>query len=322
MKIFPRRLDQHTGGYLAQRRRKRTSILLAVAAAACLITATIVHLGRSGRLVSAKAKPVSKQSILDDWDAKKWDEVRADSLASLAAAPLDSFYLGFKGLASFYKAMELPEGEDRAALLDESIFSIRKALVVAGRSAPRAQMEYVLGKAYYHKGASYYDEAVKYIEASLLSGFSAADSREYLALAYAGLGQKDKAVSNFEAALTVKKTDLLLLAAARAQLDAGAADKAEALLLEAISMGTDELAREKCRFLLGEIYQSRGDGLRAEEQYSLILKKDSESAEAHYRLGLVFQERGDQMRARAEWRKAVALDPMHAASRQKLTEKL
>jgi tetratricopeptide (TPR) repeat protein len=322
MKILSRPLDQHTGGYLAQRRRKRITIALAVGAAACLAALVLVRLERSGLLASRTERPVPKKSILDDWDAKKWDDVRAASLASLAAAPLDSFYLGFKGLASFYKAMELPEGEDRAALIEESVFSLRKSLVVAGRSTPRPQMQYVLGKAYYHKGPSYYDESVKYLEASLASNYQAADSREYLALAYAGLGEKDKAVSNFEAALSVKKTDLLLLAAARAYLDAGSAEKAEAFLVEAIAIGTDELARVKCRFLLGDIYRAKGDSLRAEEQYSLILKKDPESAEAHYRLGLVYQERGDPLRARAEWRKAVALDPMHAASRQKLSEKL
>jgi Tfp pilus assembly protein PilF len=183
-------------------------------------------------------------------------------------------------------------------------------------------MEYVLGKAYYHKGDPYFDEAVKYLEASIASGYAATDAHEYLALAYAGLGEKEKAVANFEAALSVKRTDLLLLAAARALLDANSGEKAESLLVEAISAGTDELVREKCRFLLGDIFRSRGDVQRAEEQYSLILEKDPESAEAHYRLGLIYQERGDPLRARAEWRKAVALDPMHAAARQKLTEKL
>jgi Tfp pilus assembly protein PilF len=82
------------------------------------------------------------------------------------------------------------------------------------------------------------------------------------------------------------------------------------------------VVREKCRFLLGDIYRSRGDAARAEEQYSLVLDKNPDSAEAHYRLGLVHQQRGDSVRARAEWRKAVSIDPMHAAARLKLTEKL
>ena len=326
---FSRSNDKYTGSYLAQRRRKRLTWALVVVAVFGVGAGVLVRLQRSGALSAAAAsRPVPKKKVLASWEGRKWDEVRADAVASLAAAPLDPFFLGFGGLASFYKAMELPEGEDRAALLDESVSSIRKALVVAGRGVPRAQLEYVLGKAYYHKGPSYYDESAKYLEASVASGYSAADSREYLALAYAGLGDKEKAVSNFDAALEAAdksgrgRSELLLLAAARAKLDSGAPDKAETLLVEAISKGTDELAREKCRFLLGDIYRARGEGARAEGQYALILEKDPESAEAHYRLGLVYQERGDPLRARSEWRKAVSLDPMHAAARQKLAEKL
>ena len=50
--------------------------------------------------------------------------------------------------------MDLPEGEDRAALVDEAVVSLRKALATGG-GMPKAQVEYVLGKAYYDKGDSY-----------------------------------------------------------------------------------------------------------------------------------------------------------------------
>jgi tetratricopeptide (TPR) repeat protein len=234
---------------------------------------------------------------------------------------MDAFYLSFRGLASFYKGMDLPEGEDRAALVDEAIVSLRKALAVGG-GMPKAQVEYVLGKAYYIKGDSYYDEAVKYLEQSIASGYLASDSREYLALSYVGLGDPAKAVTSFEIALEHSRADLLLIAAAKAYVDAKDPIKAEALLLEAIANGKDDVAKESGRFLLGDIYRARGDLDKAEEQYGLILGKDVASAEAHYRLGLVAQAKGDPVRARAEWRKAVSIDPMHAAARQKLSEKL
>ena len=141
-------------------------------------------------------------------------------------------------------------------------------------------------------------------------------------MAYAGLGETAAAIANFEAVLAKSRSEQLLLAAARAYLDAGAGEKAQTLLLEAVESGTDELTRAKCRFLLGEIYAAKGDAAAAERQYSLILEKDPDSAEAHYRLGLLYQGRGDPVRARAEWRRAVNLDPMHAAARQKLTEKI
>ncbi len=322
MESFSRTLETYTGSYLAKRRRKRAVIALALAASAALLGVIGIRLGKSGVLARIGATHViPKQKILADWDAKRWDDVRSESLASLASRPLDAFYLSFKGLAAFYKGMELPEGEERAALIDETVSSLRKALASGGRM-PKAQVEYVLGKAYFDKGDSYFDEAVKYLELSITSGYLGSDSREYLALAYSGLGDKARAVKNFESALDRSRADLLLISAARAYVDAGEHIKAEALILELIASGKDDLAKENGRFILADIYKARGDLSKAEEQYSLILSKDPTSAEAHYRLGLSYQVRGDPIKARAEWRKAVSIDPMHAASRQKLSEKL
>jgi tetratricopeptide (TPR) repeat protein len=322
MESFSRTLENYTGSYLARRRRKRAVVALALVAAAALLTVIGLRLGKSGAFTKLTAgNAVSKQKILSDWGAKKWDLVRSESLSSLAVRPLDAFYLTFRGLASFYKGMELPEGEERAALVDESVVALRKALATGG-GLPKAQIEYVLGKAYYDKGDSYYDEAVKYLELSIAAGYLAADSREYLALAYVGLGDKAGAVRSFEAALAKNRSDLLLVAAAKAYLDADENVKAEALLLEVLANGKDDLAKENGRFVLGDIYKARGDLAKAEEQYSLILSKNPASAEAHYRLGLAYQTTGDSIKARAEWRKAVSIDPMHAAARQKLSEKL
>jgi tetratricopeptide (TPR) repeat protein len=322
MESFSRTLENYTGSYLARRRRKRIAAAVALLASVALLAVIGVRMGRSGAFSGiAAGTAVPKQRILADWGERKWDAVRSESLASLSARPLDPFYLSFRGLGSFYKGMELPEGEDRSALVDEAVASLRKALAVGGR-LPKAQVEYALGKAYFEKGGSYYDEAVKYLELSISAGYLAADSREYLALAYVGLGDKFAAVRNFEAALAKSRSDLLLIAAAKAYLDAGEGVKAESLLLEAIANGKDDLAKENGRFILGDIYKARGEIPKAQDQYQLVLATDPSSAEAHYRLGLTYQLSGDPIKARAEWRKAVSIDPMHAAARQKLSEKL
>ena len=281
-----------------------------------------VRLGKMGAFEKmTEGHTVSKQKIVLDWEKKKWRDVYNGTTVSLAMMPLDAFYLSFRGFSAFYKAMELPESEERSALIDEAVASLRKVIANNGVK-PNAKIEYILGKAYFDKGYSYYDEAIKYLELSVASGYIGSDSWEYLALAYSGLGDKTGAVRNFESALARSRADVLLISAAKAYVDAGQPVKAEALLLELQSNGTDELAKENGRFMLGEIFKTRGDIHKAEEQYSLILSKDPSSAEAHYRLGLVFQITGDPIKARAEWRKTVSIDPMHAASRQKLSEKL
>jgi tetratricopeptide (TPR) repeat protein len=322
MRPFSHSLDTHTGSYVAKRRRKRLAVVGISIAAAMALAAVGIRLGAGAAAGKADlSRPVSKKTVLAAWGAKKWDEVLASSTASLASAPLDAFYLAFKGFAAFYKGVELPEGEDRAALLDESVKALRKALVVGG-PMPRAKIEYILGKAYFLNGRPYYDESAKYMGESIAHGYVGADSKEYLALSLAGLGEREKALEYFESALADDRSELLLLAAARTYVDAGKAGRAEALLLEAVSNGLDAVVRERCRFLLDDIYRSRGESAKREEQIYLVLHKNPDSAEAHYRLGLVLQEKGESVRARAEWRRAVAIDPMHEASRQKLAEKL
>lgn len=322
MESFSRTLDNYTGSYLARRRRRRLVVSFSVLAVAILSVGVVLQLTRAGVFAAHdSARKVAKHIVLSDWNAKHWNKVIDETTSSLSSAPLDPFYLMFKGFASFYKALELPDGDDRAALLDDSVMSLRKALAT-GRTVPKAQIEYLLGKAYYFKGFSYFDECIKYMEDSIADGYSASDTNEYLAMAYAGLDQTDKAVEYFKAALEKSKAELLLLAAAKTYIDIGDSSDAEPLLIEALASGTDATVTEKCHLMLGDLYRTSGDAAKAEEQYNLILQSDQNSAEAHYRLGLIYQGRGEAVRARAEWRKAVSINPTFAAAREKLTEKL
>lgn len=327
MESFSKTLDTYTGSYLIKRRKKRLLWGGCILGVLLLAGALMLFVGQSGFLASRNvAKTVAKQAILAEWQKREWDKVLSDCVGSLESKTLDPFYLGFAGMAAFYKASELPDSEEKSGLIDRCIVYLRKTLVVtesgrAGRT-PRAEMEYVLAKAYYAKGKSYYDSAAKWMEASISDGYVGDDSREYLAVAYAGLGNSVKAVENFELALQRHRTDLLLIAAGKAYVDEGKSDRAEALLLEALSKSHDVLAREKCRFTLASIYELRGEISKAQDQIELVIGENPESADAHYRLGLIYQKLGDAVRARAEWRRAVAIDPMHGAARQKLAEKL
>lgn len=311
----------------SSRRRKRFTRILVLAglAAGILGTAILVpSLVRSARARNPRIP--SEESILAAWNAKDYDSVLTLTEEGLARRPLDPFRLVLSGFASFYRGVGESDGEIRTRYMDAAVFSLRKALT--SPSVPfRSQVSYVLGKAYFHKGPYYMDEAARHLEAAFQDAEGRgetppSDILEYAAIAYASLGDHGKSVESFERALSRGKTDLLLLAASRAYVLAGQADKAEITALEALSLTEDSLVREKSRFLLGELYLARGDLRMAEEQYNLILEMNPESADAHYHLGLIWQDKGDPVRARAAWRKAVSLDPMHTAARQKLAERI
>ena len=320
MGVFPESIDNF--GRRTDRRRKRlVKTILSLTALAVVVSAVFLVLPLVRSWKETRQKLPTEEQILDAWSDKEYDKILNLCEIGLEQRPLDTLYLVMKGFASFYRGISETDGEVRTTYMDTAVFALRKAM--ASSSIPfKPQVLYVLGKAYYHKGPFYMDEAVRFLEASITEGYTAKDALEYVAVAYSSLGNYEKSVNAFEQALAQEKSDLLLLAAARAYVNFGQPEKAEIAALEALSMTEDAMVREKTRFLLGEIYVARKDYRLAEEQYNLVIEMNPESADAHFYLGLIWQDKGDPIRARSEWRKAVSLDPMHTAARQKLAERI
>ena len=264
---------------------------------------------------------VSQQEVVGLWLAKDYAGVAAACDATLDAAPLDSFHLVFKGLSSFYIGLAEIDGERRATMMDMTIFSIRKALI--DPKAPlRPEASYVLGKAYYHKGQDYYDEAITYLKEASAAGYTAGDTWEYMALAAQGLGLTDQSIRYFDEAIALKSdSPELKLAAALVNYSAGDQGRAERLALDALESTTDEYLAERCNFMLGDTYRKTGRFDEAIARYEAIKAKNPQSADAWYYQGLVLSDTGDPIKARAAWRKAVSIDPMHPGARQKLLER-
>lgn len=320
MGVFPESIDNF--GRRTDRRRKRlVKTILFLTALAVVVSAVFLVLPLVRSWKETRQKLPTEEQILDAWSDKEYDKILNLCEIGLEQRPLDTLYLVMKGFASFYRGISETDGEVRTTYMDTAVFALRKAM--ASSSIPfKPQVLYVLGKAYYHKGPFYMDEAVRFLEASITEGYTAKDALEYVAVAYSSLGNYEKSVNAFEQALAQEKSDLLLLAAARAYVNFGQPEKAEIAALEALSMTEDAMVREKARFLLGGIYVARKDYRLAEEQYNLVIEMNPESADAHFYLGLIWQDKGDPIRARSEWRKAVSLDPMHTAARQKLAERI
>lgn len=306
--------------YLKKLKRRKAFLGLAVAAGVVAALAVVALFAVSA--IRDKAVPVARQEeVLELWRARDYQSVRAACQEALGSMPLDPFYLSLNGYAAFYLSLAEGDAEARSKGMDEAVFSIRKALIA--EAAPlRAESSYILGKAYFHKGVEYYPDAIDYIEEARRLDLVMADTWEYLALAAAGVGRRGDAAGYFEKAMEAKPgSPELALAAALNAREQGDADRAEALALAARGSSTDDFLTERCDFMLGELLLEAGRPAEALALFEGILARNPESADAWYRQGLVHLQSGDALKARAAWRKAISIDPMHAAARQKLSER-
>lgn len=268
------------------------------------------------------AQPFPKSRILETWGSEDRAATLDMTRASLESQPLDPFYLSFNGIAAYYLSSEKPEGDEKQSLLDEAVFSLRKAIASGGKLPVKAQVEYVLGKAYFQKGFPWYDLAAEYLAKSSKDGYEGKDSEQYLGLSYAGLQDHELAIQHFENALKQESSDVLMVSAAISYKALGNTEKMVELLSNAVTSAADALIVQKAQFMLGEMAMGNGDFAKAGELYQSIIDTDPRSAEAWYRLGLVSEAMKDPIKARAAWRKASSIDPKHVEARKKLADRL
>ncbi len=252
--------------------------------------------------------------IYEYWQAKKYDSVIEMCSKVRAEEPLQPRALALAGFAYFYKSLGEYSMEDKLTLVDNSIFTLRKARIIENRPY-KAEIEYILGKAYYHKGKFYLDQAIEHIKNSIDLGYVAEDSYEYLGLAYSEINQYEESVTYFLKALEKQETALLHLTLAQAFYRLNDKTSAEEHLLRAINKAGEPAIENKSRFLLAQIYTDRNAYLKAEKQYIKILADNPQSADAHYYLGEIYAKMDDSIKARAEWRKALQIDPSHYGAR-------
>jgi tetratricopeptide (TPR) repeat protein len=317
-----RAFSRNTEPYLRKRRNRRLLVIAAVALAAAALSFSLPRL--ITLLAGAGSGPgsrVEKAELLALWDARDMRAVRDGAELGLSASPMDSFFLAFKGLSSFYLALAEIDADLRLSLLNDAIFALRKSFL-SGKHPLESQARYILGKAYFHKGQDYYEEAIGSIEAAMAGERPYEDAWEYLALAAQALGYHEKSVEYFEKALAGSPDSAELKAAgAQAYLALGDNARAESLALSAYADSQDDYVRERSMFMLAELYRKQGRMAEALERYNEIKIINPESADAWYYEGLVLMETGEPIKARASWRKAVSIDPMHGGARQKLAER-
>ena len=259
---------------------------------------------------SANIVSMAERSLEELWIDSKYKELTEKCEEILSTDPLNAEGLIYNGFAYFHLGIAQFTLEEQLPLLDLAVINLRKALLLKSHTLV-GKVSYVLGKSYYHKGRFYMDQAIYHIEKSIELDYINEDSYKYLGLSYSELGLYEKGIEYFLKAINNEYDDMLLLVLGQTYHKLGDDVNSEIYLIQAIELHSDFRVEIKSRFLLGKIFTENADFERAEEQYNLILEKDSTSSDAHYYLGEIYLEKGNAVKARAEWRKTLELDPSH-----------
>ena len=299
------------------RNYRRTVINIAL----CIVLISLVIFGiYNFNNFRNNAGPDQKE-FLRLWSLDSFDEVFKLSAEQLILKPMDYFLLTINGFSAYQLAIAQINNFNMLSFIDNCIWSLRKALLFK-QGIHDSRLHYVLGKAYYYKGASYADLAIKYLEMARAYGYEEKDIPEYLGLSYIAVRDYRNSVAAFTEALTYSGTenpsDTLLLSIAGSYIAMGEDDSARAYLVRCLETSRDSKMIFSARLTLGDILSRKGDFSGAEEQFTKVIQDSGGNADAHYRLGELYNSRGETVRARAEWRRAVQIDPAHGQARFRL----
>jgi len=296
--------------YIYHARKKRngqiSKFIFLIVIAIVIIVGVIILLFNSFKL-SNNTKH-SDVSIEELWNAKKYNELITKCNELLLKNPMDSYLLAFKGFACFYKADS--EIEEKNFYYDKAIVTLRKALLCKN-VVYQKEIIFIIGVSYFYKDKYYNDLSVRYLEKTLTLGAGSVDALIRLGIAYGKLGNTEKELYYLLSVLSEDTSDWLFLLIGKAYFKNNQFDKAEEYFIRYINRTDDPKTEQEARFRLGEIYLSREDYLKAEEQFKEIIKIDSKSAEAHFNLGEIYFKFQDIVKARAEWRETLRIDPSH-----------
>jgi tetratricopeptide (TPR) repeat protein len=260
--------------------------------------------------------------IYEAWDESKYQDVVDLSDKILNSSPFNSTVLAYKGYSLFSIAISQTDLDIALNYIDQSINSLRLALL----NSPEAligQINYMLGKAYFHKNSlsTYYyyaDCVVYYLQEAINLGFSAPDIPRYLGLSYAQLSMTEESIKAFSEALMVDENDELLLAIAEQYINNEQSGNAKQYLFRIRSTSNDDVMILKACENLASIYTEEENYVDALAEYNSILEKDPNNADACYGIGVVYEKMGDMVKARAEWRKALKIQVNHPGALKKL----
>ena len=266
---------------------------------------------------------ITIKTIREAWAEYDYQKVYELCKAFLQENSYNNTALTYYSYACFFLAQAQTDTQQAQSYLDECINNIRIALYEADKSLT-PQLQYMLGRAYFYKNTItthyYADLAVKYLLMAKENGYQADDIAEYLGLSYASLGMTMESIASFTEALLVRESDSLLLAIAEQYYKAEELNAAEQYLFRIIKNSDNEDIVIKSENLLGTIYIDREDYDAALKEFENVLKKNENSADAHYGIGVIYEKQGNIVKARSEWRKALKIQVNHPGALQKMSD--
>ena len=306
------------------RRRKNHRVRKLIIALALFVLCVAVAYPIISYIKQKNSTRVDVDDIYTQWDEKNYQSVYDLTNEILKTQPYNNMALTFHGYASFYLAVAQVDTLQSQVFLDESITSLRVALLNA-REDVLPQLYHMLGKAYFYKNtlSSYHyysDLAIKYLTLASQGGYKADDIPEYLGLSYAALNMTEESIAAFTEALIVRESDALLLSIAEQYYKNDQLSAAKAYLHRVATDTTDDFIRIKCLILLGQIYLEEENYNEAEKEYAAVLEIAPNNADAYYGMGVLYEHKGELVKARAEWRKALQIDVNHQGALQKMAE--
>jgi len=295
------------------RRKKLRGVLYVGLVLGFLATLVYLALGKGVSLFREKTNIAGDKggiTIADLWRFGNYAEVASIAEAELEEHPLSKSALLYAGFSRFHLAIASLSTEERNSDLNMAIAYLRLLKAIGDISNP-GQVDYILGKAYLLKGTYWSDLAIRYLQASLDSGYNSIDSFEFMGRAYSMLGDVEKALYWYELAAETHPTDRLLITLGDEAFKLGRYESAVEYYKRSIDTTKNEELKSKGLSHLGQLYYDVGNFLMAKEVFEKLVNIEPDNQDYQFTLGEIYHQLGMNIEARNAWLAVFRINPRH-----------
>ncbi len=260
-------------------------------------------------LLSNHQEKVDLVAVMNSGDYLR---VLALSEVQLKENPLDSEALAFAGFASYYLGIYSAIPNEKSSYLNQAVYYLRTSLNVDDQGTYSTEALYILGKAYHLLGDSYANLVVSSLSQALSRGYRGPEINEYLGMAYIRLGEYNKGIDYFLAAMSGERNSTFYYTLGQAYGLGGEWAKAEEYYQLVLDQGADDNLKDQAQLALAELYYESGRLDEARELFLTMLTKYPNNGHAHFILGKVYYAEKKLSLATTQWQRALRLNPQNS----------